>query len=381
MPSAALKRTLISRAVAIRGWRFWLSVVGIATCALLVLSLVAALRSATFAIANYVRSSKADIWVAPAGTDNLVRTSAFLPLGTERAIEGIAGVAKVDPVTVGFVTVKRLESGARPDRGLTFLGVGYRAPAGMGGPPRIVAGAAPSGTDEVALDRAAARRLGVNVGDKLSIGGRSVSLVGLSDLTNLAIIHMLFANYDTASSAGGYVEQASFLLVRASAGTDVRALAASIRTQLPDVQVIEQWQFIENCSDEAASQFLPILALVNILGVATAAALVALLVHGLAEERRAELAALLALGASERHLWMAVGWQGLRLALTGAAVGLAGAVALGRALDEVYPVLPVSFAAIDAAGVALLFAAAGVVASSIPVLRLRRLDPMEAFRP
>lgn len=381
MRPTSLQRKLVSRAVRIKAWRFWLSAAGIATCALLVLSLAAALRSATSAIAEYVLSTKADIWVAPSGTDNLVRSSSFLPLVYRETLQSMLGVKQVDPITVGFVTVKRIKAESASDRGLTFIGVGYKPPNGMGGPPRVVSGSAPSHFGDVALDRAGAQRLGVNVGDKVSLGGHSALVVGLTDGTNLAITHMLFGDYGTTSIAGGYFEQASFLLVRASEGTDASALASLIRKKLPDTKVIAQRDFINNCSREASSEFVPILALVNVLGVATAAALVALLVHGLTEEKRAELATLLALGITESQLWIAVGWQGLRLALTGAVVGVGCAFILGRVLDRFYPVFPVNFGIINVAGIFTLFSLVGIFASSIPLLRLHNLDPMEAFRP
>ena len=381
MHQTSLKRKLVSRAVRIKVWRFWLSAAGISTCVLLLLSLAAALHSATSAFAEYILSSKADLWVAPSGTDNLVRTSSFLPLDYQEKLQRMPGIRQVDPITVGFATIKTVKAESLHERGLTFLSVGYKSPNGMGGPPKLVSGSASLKFGEVALDRAGAMRLKINVGDKVSMGGHSVSVVGLTDGTNLAITHMAFGDYGTTSIVGGYLDQASFLLVRAVDGTDISALANSIRKNVPGTNVIKQRDFIENCTKEAVYEFIPVFVLVNVFGLASAAALVALLVHGLVEEKHAELATLLALGVPLRQLWFAVCWQGLRLALTGAILGVACTYILGRLLDKFYPVFPVNFGIVDVMGIFSLFALAGILASSLPLLRLRNLDPMEAFRP
>ena len=381
MRSFFMQWKFISHAVRIKGWRFWLSAVGVAICTLLVLTLMSAMRSATSAIAEYIKSSGADIWVAPPGTDNLVRSSSFLPKTYRNLLLETQGVDRVDPITVGFVTVKRSSANSSDERGMTFIGVGYKSPNGMGGPPRVIAGMVPKGFGEVALDRSGAKRLGVVIGDKVYLGGELARVVGLTEGTNLAISNMLFGDYDYLSIAGGHSEESSFLLVGASKNIKVRALAESIREKLPKAEVIERQDFIFNCSKEASAMFFPILALVSILGVVTATALVALMIHGLTEERRAELATLIALGTSEPQLWFALAWQGFRLVLSGSLAGVFGAIFLGIMLDKFYPILPVSFIAIDVAEILVLFFIAGISASSLPLLRLRNLDPMDAFRP
>src|SRR5207249_12313428 len=99
------------------------------------------------------------------------------------------------------------------------------------------------------------------------------------------------------------------------------------------------------------------------------------------EERREDLAVLLALGADARALTGAVIREAVTLAAVGAMLGSAAGLVLRVVLDHVLPVIPLAFRVTDAARILLVFAAAGIGAAAIPAARLRRIDPLEAFRP
>ena len=117
-------------------------------------------------------------------------------------------------------------------------------------------------------------------------------------------------------------------------------------------------------------------------------ALTALLLAGLGiygvisyivSERTHEIGIRLALGAERIDVMRLVMGQGLRLALTGAAVGLAGALIVSHLIQGllygVRPTDPPTFVA-----VALLLMSVAVVACYVPARRATRVDPMVALR-
>jgi len=87
----------------------------------------------------------------------------------------------------------------------------------------------------------------------------------------------------------------------------------------------------------------------------------------------------MALGARRTDVLQTVLGQGLRLALAGVVLGLAGALILTRVLSsllyEVTCTDPMTFA-----GTAILLAAAALLASYLPARRAARIDPMVALR-
>jgi putative ABC transport system permease protein len=96
-------------------------------------------------------------------------------------------------------------------------------------------------------------------------------------------------------------------------------------------------------------------------------------------QRRHELGVRLALGAKPRELFTLVVGRGLLLAAIGAALGLAGSLALGSVmrglLFGVRPTDPATFALVP-----VVLAAVALLACALPGRRATRIDPIEALR-
>jgi putative ABC transport system permease protein len=115
----------------------------------------------------------------------------------------------------------------------------------------------------------------------------------------------------------------------------------------------------------------------------TALLLAALGIYGvisyLVTERTHEIGIRLALGAQRRNILGIVLGQGLRLALTGAVVGLACALIISHLMASllygVRPTDPLTFLI-----VALLFLAVALLACYVPARRAMNVDPMIALR-
>ena len=123
-------------------------------------------------------------------------------------------------------------------------------------------------------------------------------------------------------------------------------------------------------------------------GMATAFGLLALLLATMGlysmmtyavSQRTREIGIRMALGAQSSNVLRIMIWQGISLALAGAVIGLAAALALTRVaknlLFNVSATDPATFALI-----ALLLVAVALIASYIPARRATKVDPLEALR-
>jgi putative ABC transport system permease protein len=97
------------------------------------------------------------------------------------------------------------------------------------------------------------------------------------------------------------------------------------------------------------------------------------------KRRVREIGIRMALGAQVRDVLRLILIEGMRPTLIGVAIGLAGALALGRVLANliygVKPTDPLTFGAVS-----VLLAAVGLFASIIPAYRATRVEPMKTLR-
>jgi putative ABC transport system permease protein len=119
------------------------------------------------------------------------------------------------------------------------------------------------------------------------------------------------------------------------------------------------------------------------LFAALALALAAIGLYGLvsysASQRTHEIGIRIALGADRRNVLRLVVGQGLKLALMGTVIGIAGAVALTRFLSSLlYDVKPTDPPTLIA--VSLLLTGTTLMASYIPARRATKVDPLVALR-
>lgn len=370
----------MARALRSRPGRFWLTAGGIALCSVLVFALRAAHGSVAASVRAYLGQPGMDLWVAPAGVDNFMRASALLPTALADSLRSVPGVAAAEPVARGYITVKSGRGRTSAVRRLALIGVGYVAPDGLGGPPALVAGRAPDRRNDIVLDRAAAWRLGVGLGDTTWVSGRAAVVTGLSSGSNLLATYLAFANLGAIAGFSGIKGQASFIVVRVDEGRAPTGIVQGIRERYPDYAAYGREEFLAANLREIGVGFMPLLSLIGLLGVGAAAALIALLSHALVEQGRDEIAVLLALGAPTRTLVGVLVGEVLVLVTLGVVLGLVFALALGEAMNRWWPVIPFPVSPVGAVNTFVLFAAAGAVAALIPLLQLRRIDPLEAFR-
>lgn len=172
-------------------------------------------------------------------------------------------------------------------------------------------------------------------------------------------------------------------VIRSKTPLDVRTISQAINSVDPTLPVARfepMTTFIANSFALSESRFLAVL----VGGFTTLAlSLAAIGIYGilsyLVARRAHEIGVRMALGAQRADVLRMVIGEGLRLALIGLAIGIAGAFGLTRLLSsllfDVKPADPATFVA-----VALLLTGVAVAACYIPARRAMRVDPMVALR-
>jgi predicted permease len=180
--------------------------------------------------------------------------------------------------------------------------------------------------------------------------------------------------------AGGWTES---LVIRAD--RDPSSLVAAVRDKIrgfdSGLAVSHVATMEQLLSDSVAQQRFTTLLLTMFAALALLLAAVGIygvVSYGVSRRTR-EIGIRMALGAQPGDVSRLIVWQGLMLAVAGAAIGLAGALVLSRwigsLLFEVKPADPLTFIAVT-----ILLIGAAVAACYIPGRRAMRVDPMVALR-
>jgi putative ABC transport system permease protein len=174
-----------------------------------------------------------------------------------------------------------------------------------------------------------------------------------------------------------------FLVVRST--TDAASLTPAVRSVVQAVDKnIASYDIrpMAQVRSESVAQRRFVLLLVGAFGV-LALVMAAVGVYGVmalvVSERTAEIGIRLALGAAPRHVLRAVLTEGLALAGTGVAAGLAGALAIVPLLStQLYGIRPFDPPTLAAVPAALLLVAAA--ACLVPARKAMAVDPVDALR-
>ncbi|HKV61777.1 MAG TPA: ABC transporter permease [Candidatus Acidoferrum sp.] len=166
---------------------------------------------------------------------------------------------------------------------------------------------------------------------------------------------------------------------------DAAAISGEIRNQVqsvdPTLPLSDAQMLSETVSASLAERrfSMEIVALFALTALLLAGLGIYGVISYLVSERTHEIGIRIALGAERRSILRMVLRQGLRLAITGAAVGLAGAVVVSRLMTgllySVSPTDPLTFAC-----VAVLLIGVALLACYIPARRATRVDPLVALR-
>ncbi|HEX5474176.1 MAG TPA: ABC transporter permease [Vicinamibacterales bacterium] len=158
----------------------------------------------------------------------------------------------------------------------------------------------------------------------------------------------------------------------------LRQRVASVDPQAPIYQVATVEELVSRTLAEPRFQMILLVAFAVCALLLTAIGLYGVTSYSAAQRTR-EVGVRMALGASRRDVLRMVLMSGARLAVIGAAVGLAGSLLVTRSLHAllygVTPLDPLTFAAMT-----LLLAATATIASYVPARRASRIDPAEALR-
>lgn len=352
--------------------RVLLSATGIALSVTLILILNGFLSGVYRQATAYLDNSPGSVVIVQEGIENFFAASSVLPPGTVRSVQETDGVSRTLGIASQFVIFElhAEKQGAQV--------VGYDPNAG-GGPWKLSAGRGVQADDEVVVDRALAQAHGILVGDRLSIGERDFSVVGISEGTSMWAAGLVFVRKDAAEELMGSSNTTSLLLVTPEEGVS----PTTLRERLGDVtgaDALLKSTMADNDERLFASAFGGPLRLMVIIALLVGALVVGLVVYTATVERQKEYGVLKAVGTRNRTLYLVVATQALITASLGSALGVGLAFGAAWAIVALRPAFLVVIEPRAVGWAILMGLVMALLGATLPARTMAKLAPAEVFR-
>ncbi len=353
-----------------RGGLF-VTIAGVAATVSLLLFLFAVHAGVKDGSTRYVRTSGVDVWIAQKGSDNILKSSSFVPVSLADEVAQVDGVLAASPLVR---VISKAEIRGRLSTTLFLFG--FDPQTRLGAPHTIIEGTADLKPGEIVLDESFARKYDLGIGDTITLQRRAFRVSGLSAGTNALVSQFGFVRLADAQEILALPQIASFIVVRAR---DRAAVVRRLQAAYPELSVYEGDEFTRHHEEEMDNGVLPVFAAAAVFGAAVGGFIVALMLYSSALERREDYATLKAIGAGQRVLLRLVVTQALLVTLAGCIAGAIFTAAITPVLLRVVPALTLrySLSLLWVVPAALFIAA---LSASAPLRVLRRIYPGEVFR-
>jgi putative ABC transport system permease protein len=353
--------------------RFLISVGGIALAVLLMAFLLSLYQGWRLNVGRFVEHVNAEVWVARQGTTDFLNAASILPATQKEQLAALPNVTQVDPIIVRPMSIKI--NGTDENTHL----VGYVTDGGAGGPPHIESGKAMPGPNEAIIDSAFADKTGLLIGDTMPIGGKAITVVGISSGGNLIFSQTTFVSLETAQAVLDMPNYATFYLLHLSPGTDAKAAASSVEQAVPGVSAFTKQQFAAATRDRIMKNLLPILFVILALAFVVGVAITGLTIYNATVEKAREFGILKAIGFTNGYLFRLVMEQSLATGVLGFAIG---ALITFVASSFVGNFVPTFVTLLRWQDILLVFVATfvmSVAAALLPLRRIASVDPIAVF--
>jgi putative ABC transport system permease protein len=258
--------------------------------------------------------------------------------------------------------------------------VGFDLPDPVTGPVRLVRGTLNVGSDGIIVDDVFVQRYGVELGNRLTVLGHRLTIVGVSAEGDMVLYQYAFVSMRTARALLQMPNADNALILTLKPGASETRVAAQVERLSPSIVVKTTDEVIAEHQQLVNDAFLPVIAVLLTLGFLVGGAVIGLTIYSAVLEKRREYGMLKAVGAQGYQTAFVVIAQAFLTGIAGYLVGaclahLAGPMATAWVPQFVTEILPT-----DLAWIAAVAVLTSILASAIPLVRINRIDPAEVFR-
>jgi putative ABC transport system permease protein len=353
--------------------RFLLAVAGVACSVVLVLLLMGLYAGWRDNMATYLRHVHADLWVGQKGAFDLFQTLSILPATGEQLFYQAEEVEEVSSF-VGRLLTSDIRG---QQRHMFVVGVDNAD----NGPVEIVTGRAATQVGEVVIDEVFARKEGVQLGETVTTAGKALQVVGIARGGNCFLYQYAFVTLGQARQLLGLEGMVNYFLVRFSPAVNLNEAVARIEQSSPvPVSAYTKEQFVTNNISLTGDNFLPILRVLEAIGLLVGTVVIGLTIYTMTVERGPEYGVLKAIGASDPTLYWTTSLQALACGFFGWLLGVPLSWGVVTLAQYFVPQFPAASYPQHAAWMLGCTVGMSILAAILPARRIAHIDPLIAFK-
>lgn len=345
---------------------------GVAAALLLVLMLQGIFDGAIQQVTTYLRHSPAAVIVSEKNVRTMHMSVSTLDPGTPAEIRKLPGVAWAEGIR--YTTTFLVADNARQQ--LSYV-IGYDTHTGRAAPKDITSGRPPR-HGEIILERVAADRLGLHIGDMVRVFDEPFRISGIFRGGTTISNSMAFVTSADFATARG--PSLAYVLVGAQPGVSGKQLADRLATALPADTVQTRDEFVHQEASLVRDMAADLMQIMSMVAFLIALAVIALTLFSLTLAKLREHAVVKALGGRTSRLAGVVLAQAMWSVGVALALATALAIGLGTLIGRINPAVTVAIEPGSVARVGLAAMAIGALGAVAPLRRVVKLDPASAFR-
>jgi putative ABC transport system permease protein len=353
--------------------RFAFSATGIGFAVFLITILLGLYQGWNVKVGGFVEKVDGDAWVVREGTTDFINAASILPESMQ------ADLMKTGPASVTPMIVRPM-SFQKDGHNVDVQTVGYDVATGIGGPPRVISGRGDPHGAEMIVDDVLARTKGLHIGDTLTFGQKSVTVIGISSGGDFAFTQAGFMDLQGARDLLGMGGLATFYIVKMPPGVTVAQWKTQVDTSKDGTHIFTSKEFASATRHRILDNVIPIIGLILGLAFIVGIAITSLTIYTATVERTREFGVLKAVGFNNLDLYKLVMAQSLITGGVGFVFGVALTLILSQFVDQLVATFIVLVRPIDVGFVLIVTLAMAAGAAVVPARRVASVDPVVAFR-
>jgi putative ABC transport system permease protein len=353
--------------------RLFLTITGIALCIILILFILGIYSGVAEGSIEYVKRTKADLWVLQANNNNIMRGTSILPSLYLKGIKKDSSIQSATPVLLFFSNIKT------GTKSTTVLLAGFE-PGAMGGPPIIYKGRNVLQNDEIVLDKSFAKKYNIKVEHKVLVQKDTLRVVGLSSGTNAFVTQYAFTTFEFTQSIIELPGLASFFIIKAIPGSSLSMIKERIEKRFPGVfSIYENDEFLKNNIHEMEAGILPLFYAIAAIGGVVLTIILSLILSVNILEKRKDFAIMKIIGSPNLFLNKLILLQALIISVAAEVIGIIFFFPLVELIESLSPEVTTIISIEHIVYITIIICFVTIFSSYFSSRHIRKIYPAEVF--